>query len=186
MPSTHSPTKTGKCSPPPTPSPKWPAKCMSPSSPSTKGVQIVEIKTEPDDQPIYSSKSHVKSDEASLSKMDPSIEERKERLSKAVRSVASTFPYFTKFMTKSNLIDSQVVRIPTRFVEYLPLQKAKMVLRDPTGWPWTVNYIRSNDNILSGGWTAFMRNNNLEVGDLCLFELIKPLELKVHIFKHSK
>ncbi|KAK1325281.1 hypothetical protein QJS10_CPA01g01939 [Acorus calamus] len=65
------------------------------------------------------------------------------------------------------------------FIGHLPPQKAKMILWDPMGCSWTVNYIPSkDDNLLSGGWTAFMRATNLEVGDLCLFELIKPLEIK--------
>ncbi|KAK1282532.1 hypothetical protein QJS10_CPB22g00765 [Acorus calamus] len=60
-----------------------------------------------------------------------------------------------------------------------PSSDAKMILWDSMGCSWTVNYILSkDDNLLSGGWMAFMQATNLKVGDLCLFELIKPLEIK--------
>lgn len=38
-------------------------------------------------------------------------------------------------------------------------------------------------NWLSGGWPAFARGNNLEEGDICVFELVGPIEFHVHIFR---
>jgi hypothetical protein len=39
---------------------------------------------------------------------------------------------------------------------------------------------------LSAGWFAFARDNTLEIGDVCVFELIESdnVVLKVSIFRH--
>ena len=32
-----------------------------------------------------------------------------------------------------------------------------------------------------GGWMAFVRGNDLKLGDVCIFELVGKCELRVHI-----
>jgi len=61
-----------------------------------------------------------------------------------------------------------------------------MSLEDPNGKPWTVAYVpgeRDQRDRLSIGWAAFALGNNLEEGDYCVFELIAPVEMRVHIFR---
>jgi len=56
---------------------------------------------------------------------------------------------------------------------------------------WKVNLIYYKDNrwcCFSAGWTAFARENNLEKGDACLFQLLNnsdELVMKVSISKCS-
>lgn len=40
---------------------------------------------------------------------------------------------------------------------------------------------------LTGGWTAFVNDNNLKVDDVCVFELVRETKLifEVHIFRET-
>lgn len=54
---------------------------------------------------------------------------------------------------------------------------------------WRVRFIYgSNRNRISEGWGAFSMENNLEVGDVCVFELIasKDVVLKASIFRAAE
>ncbi|KAK7256215.1 hypothetical protein RIF29_29653 [Crotalaria pallida] len=53
---------------------------------------------------------------------------------------------------------------------------------------WQARYLKRakrNMFLLSGGWKAFAKDNNLKVGDICIFELIEKITLTfhVHIFR---
>lgn len=64
------------------------------------------------------------------------------------------------------------------------LVNTKMTLWDPEGRPWTVAYLYYRRRAgLRSGWNKFSYANNLETGDVCIFELIKPDEMRVHIFR---
>lgn len=59
-----------------------------------------------------------------------------------------------------------------------------LTIWDPTDKPWQINYIcYGSHGALSGGWGKFSFAHNLEKYDACVFELIKPNNLKVHIFR---
>ncbi|XP_072985047.1 B3 domain-containing protein Os01g0723500-like isoform X1 [Typha latifolia] len=95
----------------------------------------------------------------------------------------SKLPYFTSRMTPSSIHKSYTLRVPISFSHgNLPKRKTRLILRDPTGKAWVIIFIPRTSHI-SGGWSAFVRGNKLEVGDLCAFELIGPIELRVYIFK---
>lgn len=68
-------------------------------------------------------------------------------------------------------------------MDHLPHKKTNMILRDPTGKSWVVNYKPSVKNEIYGGWLAFARTNKLEEGDYCAFELVSRIEFCVHIFR---
>lgn len=55
---------------------------------------------------------------------------------------------------------------------------------------WKTNLmIRSGRWVLRQGWSTFVRDNGLQVGDLCLFELKKnerKLTMKVHIVSREQ
>ncbi|GLJ29381.1 hypothetical protein SUGI_0579320 [Cryptomeria japonica] len=69
---------------------------------------------------------------------------------------------------------------------WLPDQRIEITLLGPRGKKWRVQYLgdRSNPG-LSGGWKGFAIDNNLEEGDVCVFELEdkKNFTLKVHIYR---
>lgn len=83
--------------------------------------------------------------------------------------------------------------IPASFVrKYCEQGKhvVKLMVRDRS---WRVQLIRGckstspNYGFFSGGWAAFVRENDLQVGDDCFFELVDGDHInvmKVSIFKH--
>ena len=80
--------------------------------------------------------------------------------------------------------------IPAKFVKrYLSKTQGNVILWVSDGKNWTVRYTcQMAAGQLKGkfkcGWRAFAQDNNLEVGDVCAFELIKgtQMSLKVVIF----
>lgn len=46
--------------------------------------------------------------------------------------------------------------------------------------------IRCTAHTLCGGWMAFVRENDVNLGDTCVFELVGKEELQVHIFKNGQ
>eukprot|EP00262_Sarcandra_glabra_P013903 TRINITY_DN3941_c0_g3_i4.p1 TRINITY_DN3941_c0_g3~~TRINITY_DN3941_c0_g3_i4.p1 ORF type:complete len:433 (-),score=61.28 TRINITY_DN3941_c0_g3_i4:193-1491(-) len=80
--------------------------------------------------------------------------------------------------------------IPVEFVErHLPQESQDIILRDPSGKTWIVKYKRGigNTGALDGKWADFVMENNLEVGDSCLFVLTngkdKNVQMDVRIFR---
>lgn len=61
-----------------------------------------------------------------------------------------------------------------------------MTLWDPQGKSWEVNYVYCNEHSVagfSGGWGKFSLGNNLENSDVCVFELFKEDNIKVHVYR---
>lgn len=81
--------------------------------------------------------------------------------------------------------------IPYQFsMAHLPNCKIKIILHNLKGEHWTVNSVPTTrvhtSHTLCGGWMAFVRGNNIKVGDICIFELIHECELRVHIARVGK
>nr|CAD1822208.1 unnamed protein product [Ananas comosus var. bracteatus] len=116
------------------------------------------------------------------------LEQRFGEAEKAANSFSSEYPSFVAKMTVTNICRSYTLRIPASFWrEHLPTRKMEMVLRDPSGKAWIVKFLPGSKgslkNLISAGWTAFVRGNELKVGDFCVFELVGPVEFHVHIFR---
>ena len=78
--------------------------------------------------------------------------------------------------------------IPYQFsMAHLPTCKVKIVLRNVKGESWTVNSIPSTkvqtSHTFCGGWLGFVRDNKINMGDICIFELVRSCELHVHILR---
>ncbi|XP_021731208.1 B3 domain-containing transcription factor VRN1-like [Chenopodium quinoa] len=63
-------------------------------------------------------------------------------------------------------------------------------LQTDTGKAWPVrscasvgNYGKTTMKLQGAGWRKFVLGNNLKVGDICIFELIKKQEFKIHIIR---
>ncbi|XVF36204.1 hypothetical protein REPUB_Repub19eG0038100 [Reevesia pubescens] len=105
---------------------------------------------------------------------------------KAARSFASGFPNFVRIMRKFNISGSYTLKIPYKFSKaYLPYCKTEVVLRNVQGKCWTVNSVPDSKgrtvHTFCGGWMAFVRDNDIKMGDICIFELVNKCELRVHI-----
>lgn len=81
--------------------------------------------------------------------------------------------------------------IPYQFsMAHLPNCKIKIILHNLKGEHWTVNSVPTTrvhtSHTLCGGWMAFVRGNNIKVGDICIFELVHECELRVRIAEVAK
>ncbi|XP_031482524.1 B3 domain-containing protein Os11g0197600-like [Nymphaea colorata] len=111
-------------------------------------------------------------------------DEEKERVLAAASSFRSDRPYCRIVMAPSYVYFGFFMHLPTKFRNYLPSTASDLTLWDPSGKPWPVRYVCSSlYGGLSGGWVKFTLHHNIEEGDVCIFELIKEKELKVHIFR---
>ncbi|GFP96558.1 B3 domain-containing protein os01g0723500 [Phtheirospermum japonicum] len=107
------------------------------------------------------------------------------------RSFQSPFPNFLKVMKRFNISGSYTLNIPYQFAtEHLPKCKVKIVLRNLKGESWTVNSIPTTrvqtSHTFCGGWLGFVRDNNIGIGDICIFELLRKCELQVRIIRVGK
>ncbi|XP_057965093.1 B3 domain-containing protein Os01g0723500-like isoform X2 [Malania oleifera] len=112
------------------------------------------------------------------------LAEECERVWKMARSFNSRFPCFESFMKAYNTERAFILRIPTSFSKaYLPQQKTRFVLKNSKGKAWEVasNYNKKY-HAFSGGWRAFACDNNLNQGDVCVFELVDKNVMQVHVF----
>ncbi|KAI3861886.1 hypothetical protein MKW92_016349 [Papaver armeniacum] len=70
--------------------------------------------------------------------------------------------------------------------EHLPDHSQDMTLRVPRGEVWGVRfYMNQTHQIgqLTVGWRKVSFTNNIEASDVCIFELVRPDEFKLHIFR---
>ncbi|KAL1546691.1 B3 domain-containing protein-like protein isoform X1 [Salvia divinorum] len=104
----------------------------------------------------------------------------------AAQYFVSSYPHFVRVMKKFNISGSFTLKIPYQFsMEHLPNSKTEIVLRNLSGKCWTVNSIPTLKvqtlHTFCGGWMAFVRDNDIQMGDICIFELVGKCEMRVHI-----
>ncbi|KAJ4951224.1 hypothetical protein NE237_028056 [Protea cynaroides] len=78
--------------------------------------------------------------------------------------------------------------LPASFIKiFLPQENQEMILWGPNDKAWPVKYVYAEKPFLRGGlsagWNRFVVGNNLELHDVCVFELVKAKEVRVHIFR---
>ncbi|KAL5557175.1 hypothetical protein UlMin_039411, partial [Ulmus minor] len=108
--------------------------------------------------------------------------------------IASDFksekPFFMVAVQPSFLKVSHGLRIPYKFANaYINKNEAELLLWVSNGRSWCVRYKTRERYFGSGstvaelcrGWKKFAQDNKLEVGDVCIFELIKGHELSLRV-----
>jgi len=104
-----------------------------------------------------------------------------------VDSIASHIYHCLVYILITSLTYLVLQNITCEFVrESLPRTSKKMTLWDPLGKPWEVNYVYYSGRSVasfSGGWGKFALGNNLEKFDVCVFELFKEDNIRVHIYR---
>ncbi|OVA05167.1 B3 DNA binding domain [Macleaya cordata] len=148
------------------------------------GIEAVaekRIKTEDVSMPTSERDSQAR---GCLSRRKLKTEEEKAKVWKATESFSSSCPYFAKCLNCYNVRTRFVLNIPKGFcTAHLPRFSTKIILRNPRGKDWFVNLKYTGGKYsFVGGWTAFVRGNKLEEGDICIFELVGKCEFCVHIF----
>lgn len=107
---------------------------------------------------------------------------------KIAQSFNSSFPHFSQVMKRFNISGSYTLNVPYQFaMAYLPNCKVKIVLHNLKGESWTVNSIPTTrvqtSHTFCGGWLSFVRGNNINVKDVCIFELVGNCEMRVNILR---
>ncbi|CAI9116623.1 OLC1v1017818C1 [Oldenlandia corymbosa var. corymbosa] len=107
---------------------------------------------------------------------------------RVARSFTSSLPNFTKVMKRFNISGSYTLNVPYQFATaHLPKCKVKVVLHNLNGESWTINSVPTirvqTSHTFCGGWLGFVRDNNINEGDFCIFELVKKCELRVYIIR---
>uniref|UniRef100_A0A0D9VWF3 TF-B3 domain-containing protein n=1 Tax=Leersia perrieri TaxID=77586 RepID=A0A0D9VWF3_9ORYZ len=174
---------------------------------SSSDIIVKEEPIEADDVSLENSRNGVSEDsEDSKGPADPFyIVPCKSRLSSLqkkivkdkVRSIQSKVPLYVALMKKTN-VELTGRRCQLEFgaryaaVVHLP-DRRQTVLLERSGKIWaTVMHVkngRSTRRFLINGWSRFVRDNRLRVGDICLFELktheTKKLTMAVHAISSS-
>ncbi|RDY05146.1 B3 domain-containing protein, partial [Mucuna pruriens] len=105
---------------------------------------------------------------------------------RVAQAFTSPFPSFVKIMKKFNVSGSYTLKIPYQFsAAHLPTYKTEVILRNSRGECWTVNSVPDAKgrtvHTFCGGWMAFVRDNDINFGDTCIFELVAQCEMQVYI-----
>ncbi|CAM6100663.1 unnamed protein product [Calypogeia fissa] len=99
----------------------------------------------------------------------------------ADNNVRIHFPTFPVEMKRSNVIAGFWLIIPAEFsCEHMPRKDETIILQDAQGLKWETKYL-ARKNSLSAGWKRFAMDHRLELGEMLVFELVRPLEFRVHI-----
>ncbi|XVF59517.1 hypothetical protein PTKIN_Ptkin07bG0282200 [Pterospermum kingtungense] len=126
-----------------------------------------------------------------LGSLRPLTSHEKARAILKASDFKSENPFFKVVMQPAYLNDKCRLYIPCKFAEmYLDGNKGQVILQVPDRGTWTVKF---SVNVMGSGqhkaqfyntWKDFAHGNNLEVGDVCVFELInrKKRSFKVSIF----
>ncbi|KAK9096416.1 hypothetical protein Sjap_021913 [Stephania japonica] len=105
----------------------------------------------------------------------PVTKEEKEKAFQSAAEVISYKPNFVTTMVPTHVEKKFFLTIPKKLVaEQIPHQtKAAILPVPPNPKTWTVRLTGKESTFigLDGGWADFVLDNNLEVGDVCLFEL---------------
>lgn len=105
---------------------------------------------------------------------------------RVAEAFTSPFPNFVKIMKKFNVSGSYTLKIPYQFsAAHLPAYKTEVTLRNSRGQCWIVNSVPDAKgrtiHTFCGGWIAFVRDNDINFGDTCIFELVSHYVMQVHI-----
>ncbi|KAK9136206.1 hypothetical protein Syun_015536 [Stephania yunnanensis] len=102
----------------------------------------------------------------------------------AALSFTSSYPFFMIQMKSYNVSEPYHLLVPSQFSkEHLHSVPRRIFLHNLEGTRWSVRVLpKSTTKLLAGGFRNFSRDNNLKVGDCCVFELVNENGLKVHIF----
>ncbi|KAJ6816555.1 putative pentatricopeptide repeat-containing proteinisoform X1 [Iris pallida] len=122
-----------------------------------------------------------------ISKRLPLTYEERKRALPLVDAVQSDNPCFLTVMRLTMLHRANFMTVPAGFkAAYLPSRACNVFLQVPSRQKtWTVNFVMKGPRMgFCGGWRDFHLHNNLQVGDICLFELVSKHEnivMTVHI-----
>ncbi|KAG4114805.1 hypothetical protein ERO13_D12G067950v2 [Gossypium hirsutum] len=114
----------------------------------------------------------------------------KQRACVGASAFRTSNPSFSVVIQPSYIGSSSALHIPVEFVKRYLKKSGEMVLKVADGRIWIVEYRRTASNkgrkakFGSRSWGQFAKDNQLEVGDVCVFELMNEngnlLEVAIH------
>ncbi|XP_060191781.1 B3 domain-containing protein REM19-like [Lycium barbarum] len=102
---------------------------------------------------------------------------------RAIANFKSKNPFFISFMHPSYISKSGFLCIKLAFArEYIPENCSNIVLRVPGRGSWPVKYCLGTAQAkFWTGWTEFVLDNQLKIGDVCVFEVIEGTQLSIDV-----
>ncbi|XVF16197.1 hypothetical protein REPUB_Repub10bG0011200 [Reevesia pubescens] len=97
-------------------------------------------------------------------------------------SFKSQNPFFTTVIQPSYV--KLIMNIPNIFARQYLMQKHAKVLCVIEGKTWSMEYNNASKQFnpsLGNGWKEFSHDNKLDVGDVCVFELVKGTEIRFNV-----
>ncbi|KAL0905064.1 hypothetical protein M5K25_027239 [Dendrobium thyrsiflorum] len=90
-------------------------------------------------------------------------------------------PYFTAVMGEISVRRKFFLKIPKKFHQFLPPSSAQIVLCCREKEWFAKCSVYPNIKVIREGWKQFVMDNNLKIGDGCVFELMNSKELKFRV-----
>ncbi|XP_028794146.1 B3 domain-containing protein Os03g0620400-like [Neltuma alba] len=144
-------------------------------------LKFSKQKSEGDTEARIFDKNKCLNSEHKRKKMLTDVEKNK-ALESAI-SFKSDNPYFMMVMQPSYVSPKSYLPIPKEFARKHLKEECEVVqLKTLDGRIWHAKY---NFPKIGEGWRKFVKENGLEVGHVCVFEMI-DLSLKVHIFRDAE
>ncbi|KAG6749317.1 hypothetical protein POTOM_046361 [Populus tomentosa] len=108
----------------------------------------------------------------------------KEKALRRAHAFKSENPFFVIAIQPAYVCSGSNMNLPFKFADrYFKEKNGEVILQVSEGRLWTVDYSwkLKKTFLCSYNWMEFARDNNLEVGDVCVFELIKATELGMNV-----
>ncbi|XP_066335882.1 putative B3 domain-containing protein Os03g0621600 [Miscanthus floridulus] len=113
---------------------------------------------------------------------------QKKKLKERIRAICSKIPIYVCVVKKSNISGkSRAVVFSKKYSDvWLPFKSRRMILQCH-GMSWEVmchimvGKDRGECKRLRNGWARFAGDNNLQLGDICLFEQLKTKKYKMNV-----
>ncbi|GKU99045.1 hypothetical protein SLEP1_g11957 [Rubroshorea leprosula] len=134
-------------------------------------------------EPEFNAKQIVKHPQVEVWRRKPTLGQKKkaEALLRA-SSFKSKNPFFVVVMQPSYIIGKCRLFIPTDFWRnYFPKHNGESIRCICDGKTWSVVYSGGVSPKLGGGWKKFVKENDLKVGDVCVFELISKTKITFNV-----
>ncbi|XP_042495556.1 B3 domain-containing transcription factor VRN1-like [Macadamia integrifolia] len=112
---------------------------------------------------------------------------RESEATQAAREFKSVHPFFTVYIHQSYAQGCSLVMKSGFVKSHLTDKVETITLQDSDGGKWPVKcFIKGGVGRFGSGWGTFVKENDIEEGDVCAFELLekKCTVLKVSIFKN--
>uniref|UniRef100_A0ACD5X9M8 Uncharacterized protein n=1 Tax=Avena sativa TaxID=4498 RepID=A0ACD5X9M8_AVESA len=114
---------------------------------------------------------------------------QEEQVKEKVQSMHADFPIFVAVMCKINVVSSFILTVPDCYAQkYLGDEQSVLLQRG--GETWKVTFCGRqreslNDRRFESRWQKFVQDNNLKMGDICLFERLsnQRCTMKVQIIR---